>query len=129
MHGLRRLGVRPVVAGNMAARMQIEVSDPLHHYTGEMVDLDSCIADMASGKRRYDYHFAFAHNDAGISYGATVQSLSGKKVIMVIYGERYREIEALADFPCEKIVAKAVHNPMPMKKKIDEVLTWVVSNL
>jgi hypothetical protein len=33
------------------------------------------------------------------------------------------------EFPCEKIAAKAVHNPMPLKKKIDEVLPWVVSNL
>ena len=37
--------------------------------------------------------------------------------------------ETLIEFPCEKIAAKAVHNPMPLKNKLDEVLPWVVSNL
>jgi len=129
MHGLRRLGVTPVVAGNPAARMLIDVSDPLHHYAGEMVDLDTCIADMAAGRRVFDYCIVFAHNDAGVSYAATVQSISGKKVIMVIYGENFKEIADSVDFPCEMIAAKAVHNPMPLKKKIDEVLPWLVSNL
>jgi len=129
MHGLRRLGVTPVVAGNPAARMLIDVSDPLHHYAGEMVDLDTCIADMAAGRRVFDYYIVFAHNDAGVSYAATVQSISGKKVIMVVYGENFKEIADSVDFPCEMIAAKAVHNPMPLKKKIDEVLPWLVSNL
>jgi hypothetical protein len=129
MHGLRRLGVRPIVAGNPAARMLVDVSDPLHYYAGEMVDLDTCIADMAAGRRKYDYYIVFAHNDAGVSYAATVQSISKKKVIMVIYGENFQVISDSVDFPAEKIVAKAVHNPMPMKKKIDEVLPWLVSNL
>jgi hypothetical protein len=129
MHGLRRLGVRPIVAGNPAARMLVDVSDPLHHYAGEMVDLDTCIADMAAGRRKYDYYIVFAHNDAGVSYAATVQSISGKKVIMIIYGENFKAIADSVNFPAEKIVAKAVHNPMPMKKKIDEVLPWLVSNL
>jgi len=129
MHGLRRLGVRPIVAGNPAARMLIDVSDPLHHYAGEMVDLDTFIADMAAGRREYDYYIVFAHNDAGVTYAATVQSISGKKVIMIIYGENFQAIADRVDFPAEKIMAKAVHNPMPMKKKIDEVLPWLVSNL
>jgi hypothetical protein len=129
MHGLRRLDVTPVVAGNPAARMLIEVSDPLHHYVGEMVDLDTCIADMAAGRRVFDYYFAFAHNDAGVSYAATVQSISGKKVIMIVYGEKFNEIVDSVRFPCETVAAKAVHNPMPLKKKIDEALPWLVSNL
>ncbi|MCQ8894789.1 MAG: DUF1890 domain-containing protein [Methanolinea sp.] len=129
MHSLRRLGVRPVVAGNQAARMLIEVSDPAHHYAGEMVDLDGCITELAAGKRKYDYFMVFVHNDAGVSYGATVQSITGKKVVLIIYGEHFSEISDSVDFPCEKIAAKAVHNPMPLKKKIDEVLNWLVSNL
>ncbi len=28
------------------------------------------------------------------------------------------------DFPCTVIAAKAVHNPMPLKKAIDEVNPW-----
>ncbi|OPX72058.1 MAG: hypothetical protein A4E39_01696 [Methanoregulaceae archaeon PtaB.Bin152] len=149
------LGVTPVVAGNQAARMQIEVSDPLHHYAGQMVDLDTsplslcqvrdagvevhyagqmvdldtCIADLAEGKRGYSYYMVFVHNDAGISYAATVQSITGKRVVAIVYGEHFREMSETIDFPCEKIAAKAVHNPMPLKKKIDEVIHWVVSNL
>jgi hypothetical protein len=129
MYGLRKLGVVPVVAGNQAARMLVEVSDPLHHYAGEMVDLDTCISDMAEGKRSYGYYLVFVHNDAGVSYAATVQSITGKKVAAILYGEHFREVGDTIDFPCEKIGAKAVHNPMPLKKKIDEVLPWVVSNL
>lgn len=129
MYSLRKLGVRSVVAGNSAARMLIDVSDPLHHYTGEMADLDTCIAEMAAGRRKYDYYIVFVHNDAGVSYAATVQSISKKKVVMVIYGENFQDIASRVDFPAEKIMAKAVHNPMPVKKKIDEVLPWLVSNL
>lgn len=123
------LGVTPVVAGNQAARMQIEVSDPLHHYAGQMVDLDTCIGELAEGKRGYSYYMVFVHNDAGISYAATVQSITGKRVVAIVYGEHFREMSETIDFPCEKIAAKAVHNPMPLKKKIDEVIHWVVSNL
>jgi len=129
MYRLRMLGVTPVVAGNQAARMQIEVSDPLHHYAGQMVDLDTCIGELAEGKRGYSYYMIFVHNDAGISYAATVQSITGKKVVAIVYGEHFREMSETIDFPCEKIAAKAVHNPMPLKKKIDEVIHWVVSNL
>ncbi|HII77018.1 MAG TPA: DUF1890 domain-containing protein [Methanolinea sp.] len=129
MQRLRMLGISPVVAGNQAARMQVEVSDPLHHYSGEMVDLDTCIADLAEGRRSYSYYMIFVHNDAGVSYAATVQAITGKKVVAILYGEHFREVGETIGFPCEKVAAKAVHNPMPLKKKIDEVLPWVVSNL
>jgi len=129
MHGLRKLGVVPVVAGNPAARMLVEVSDPLHHYVGEMVDLDTCIADLAEGRSIFSYYIVFVHNDAGVSYAATIQAITQKTVAAVLYGEHFREVGETIGFPCEKIAAKAVHNPMPLKKKIDEVLPWLVSNL
>ncbi|MFA6672589.1 MAG: DUF1890 family protein [Methanoculleus sp.] len=31
------------------------------------------------------------------------------------------------EFPCEVVAAKAVHNPMPLKRKLDEVMQWAVS--
>lgn len=129
MHGLRKHGVVPVVAGNPAARMLIEVSDPLHHYVGEMIDLDTCIADLAEKRRAFSYYIVFVHNDAGVSYAATVQAITGKTVVALVYGEHFQEVAETINFPCEKVTAKAVHNPMPMKKKIDEVLPWLVSNL
>ena len=129
MYGLRRHGVVPVVAGNPAARMLVEVSDPLHHYVGEMIDIDTCIGDLADKKRAFSYYIVFIHNDAGVSYAATIQSITGKTIAALIYGEHFQDIAGSIDFPCEKISAKAVHNPMPMKKKIDEVLPGLVSNL
>ena len=126
---LRKKGVVPVIAGNRAARLNAEVSDPDRHYTGEIMDLDRFIEDLAAEQRKFDYYFIFIHNDAGISYAATVQSITGVTVVALIYGEHFQEMADAIEFPCEKIAAKAVHNPMPLKKKIDEVLPWVVSNL
>jgi hypothetical protein len=126
---LRKKGVKPVVAGNRAARLLVEVSDPERHYIGEVMDVDRYIDDIAEKKRHFDYHFIFIHNDAGVSYAATVQALTGTTVIALIYGEHFQEMADMIEFPCEKIAAKAVHNPMPLKNKLDEVLPWVVSNL
>ena len=126
---LRKKGVIPVIAGNRAARLNAEVSDPDRHYTGSFIDIDRFIEDLADGKIRFDLYFIFIHNDAGISYAATVQSITGTTVVALIYGEHFQEMADAIEFPCEKIAAKAVHNPMPLKKKIDEVLPWAVSNL
>ena len=126
---LKKKGIVPVVAGNRSARMLVEVSDPARHYIEKFVDLDVYIKDLAEKKRDFNYHFVFIHNDAGVSYAATIQALSPSPVIALIYGEHYDEIAGTIEFPCEKIAAKAVHNPMPLRKKLDEVLPWVVSNL
>ena len=126
---LRKKGVRTVIAGNRAARTLVEVSDPERHYVGEVMDIDRYIGEIAEKKRAFDYHFIFIHNDAGVSYAATVQAITGKTVVALIYGEHFQEIAGMITFPCEKIAAKAVHNPMPLKNKLDEVLPWVVSNL
>jgi hypothetical protein len=126
---LRKKGIKSTIAGNRAARLLIEVSDPERHYIGEVMDLDRYINELAEKKRRFDYHFVFIHNDAGVSYAATIQALSGSPVIALIYGEHFQEVAAEIEFPCEKVMAKAVHNPMPLKNKLDEVLPWVVSNL
>ena len=128
-YALRKKGVATVIAGNRAARQQVEVSDPERSYIGEMVDLHRFISELADGARKYDYYFVFIHNDSGVSYAATVQALSGKPVVAVIYGEHFQEMADAITFPSEKVAAKAVHNPLPLKNKIDEVLPWVVSNL
>jgi hypothetical protein len=128
-YSLKKRGIDPVVAGNRAARMLVEVSDPARHYIEKFVDLDRYIGDLAEKKRDFNYHFIFIHNDAGVSYAATIQALSAAPVIALIYGEHYDEVAETIEFPCEKIAAKAVHNPMPLRRKLDEVLPWVVSNL
>jgi hypothetical protein len=126
---LRKKGITPVIAGNRAARVQVEISDPDRHYVGEVIDLDRAVAELSENQRRIDLCFAFIHNDAGVSYAATVQSITGAPVVAFVYGEHLDEVLASITFPCEKVAAKAVHNPMPMKQKMDEVLPWAVSNL
>jgi hypothetical protein len=126
---LRKRGITPVIAGNRAARMLIEVSDPDRHYTGEMIDLDRCIGEIADKKRDFDLCFVFIHNDAGVTYGATMHAISRASIIVVVYGGHFEEMLASITFPCEKIAAGAEHNPAPLRQKIDEVLPWIVSNL
>jgi hypothetical protein len=126
---LRKKGIRAILAGNRAARLLIEVSDPERHYISEVMDIDRFIGEIVEKKRHFDYHFIFIHNDAGVSYAATIQAITGKTVVALIYGEHFQEMADAIEFPCEKIAAKAVHNPMPLKNKIDEVFPWVVSNL
>ncbi|MDD1717744.1 MAG: DUF1890 domain-containing protein [Methanoregulaceae archaeon] len=126
---LRKRGVIPVIAGNRAARTLVELSDPSRHYIGEVLDLDRCIAELAEKKRDFDLDFVFIHNDSGVVYAATIREISKGALVTVIFGEHAEEVAATIDFPCEKIIATAAHNPMPLKQKLDEVLPWAVSNL
>lgn len=125
-HRLRQAGINPVVAGNRSAVTLLVVADPKRHYLGEALDLDHAIGLITEKKRDFDLCFVFIHNDSGISYAATMGAISRAKVYALIYGEHYDQIVSAIDFPCEKIAAKAVHNPMPLKKMLDEVAPWVV---
>jgi hypothetical protein len=51
-----------------------------------------------------------------------MSAISGAKMYAVIFGRNAEEVAELVDFPSEKIVAKAVHNPIPLKNKIDRVM-------
>ncbi|MDN7025568.1 DUF1890 domain-containing protein [Methanoculleus sp. FWC-SCC1] len=126
-HGLRRNGIRPIVAGTTAARKLVEIADPERHYVDTFEDLDAVIGELAEKKRDADYCFVFAHNDSGIAYAGTISYLSQARLYVLLFGEHPEEVAAAITFPCEQITAKAVHNPMPLKRKIDEVLQWVVS--
>ncbi len=126
---LRKRGVIPVIAGNRAARTLVELSDPSRHYIGEVLDLDRCIAELAEKKRDFDLDFVFIHNDSGVVYAATIRGISRGALVTVIFGEHAEEVAGTIDFPCEKIIAKAAHNPMPLKQKLDEMLPWAISNL
>ena len=122
MGALRKKGIRPVVAGTKAARMLLDVADLERHYVGNLVDLDHCIGEIAEKRKDADLCFVFVHKDAGISYTATLSSLSRAKVIALIFGEHARELAGQITFPCETVVAKATHNPMPLKALIDRML-------
>jgi hypothetical protein len=131
---LKEAGLEVFVAGTDAALLLIKVSDPHGHYVDakRMVKLDNCIAALAEKKLEFDLCAVFVHNDAGISYLATVRSISAAKLFALIFGKDAKTLAEQIDFECEKLVAKAVHNPIPLTKRIDatikEVQVWAVSN-
>lgn len=121
---LRKMGLVPVVAGTPSARELVAAADPDHHYLGEVIDLDACIEAFAAGERDYAVSFVLIHRESGISYAGTVGSVSKGRLVAVIFGKDAEELAGLIDFPCEKVVAKAVHHVLPLLKKIDGVMGW-----
>jgi hypothetical protein len=121
---LKKAGITPVVAGNKAANTLLVVGDPERHYLGEVMDLDRAVAQIAEKKRDFSLCFVFIHNDAGISYAATMGAISQAGLFALIYGEHFDELVSKIEFPCTTIAAKAVHNPLPLKKVLDEVHPW-----
>jgi hypothetical protein len=124
MSRLKKTGIVPVVAGNKAANTLLVIADPDRHYLGEVMDLDRAVALISDKKRDFDRCFVFIHNDAGISYAATLGAISKAKLYALVYGEHEGDLVKQIEFPCTTIAAKAVHNPLPLKKAIDEVTPW-----
>jgi len=125
-HNLRKRGCRPVIAGTTAARKLMEVADPGHYYIEEMNDIDDTIDEITGKQRDYDLCFVFIHNDSGIAYAGTMAYISSARVYALIFGEHAEELAGEIEFPCEIVAAKAVHNPMPLKRRLDEVMEWAV---
>ncbi|HII06545.1 MAG TPA: DUF1890 domain-containing protein [Methanotrichaceae archaeon] len=119
---LRKRGDEVVVAGTGSALKLTKFADPEGHYLGETMNIDRCIASISEGKRDFDLCFAFAHNDAGITYAGTMSYISKAKLFVLIFGRGAEELAETVEFDCKKLVAKAVHDPMPLKKLIDEVI-------
>jgi threonyl-tRNA synthetase len=124
---LEKSGISVGVAGNPSVIQLIRVSDPDQHYVKRVMNLEKAMADLIEGRMRPDMTVAFAHNDAGISYAATVRHVSPSRLYLIIFGREAEALAGLAEFECEKIVEKAVHNPAQLKKKIDQVFGWAVS--
>ena len=122
---LKAAGYAVTCAGNPAVLQLLRVSDPDRHYVGPVVEIERYIGELAEGKRSPELCVAFAHSDAGLTFGATARyMLPEVRFVLLVFG---REAEALAEqvtFPCEKIVDVAVHNPTKLKRKIDEVFAW-----
>ncbi len=131
---LKNAGMDVFVAGTDAALDLLKVSDPEGHYVDveKMINLDKCIESLAEKREDFDFCFVFVHNDAGISYLATIQSISKAKLFAIIFGTDAESLSGQIDFNREMLVAKTVHNPIPLKKEIDErikeVKRWAVSN-
>ncbi len=120
---LNREGFDVTAAGNKAAIGLLLNSDPEKHYIKKAMDLDMCIANLSEKKMDFDLCFVFIHSDSGISYLATVKSLSKAKTVAVIFG---KDIEPLIEASGDSVIiaAKAVHNPAPLRARIDEVKSW-----
>ncbi|HDQ08063.1 MAG TPA: DUF1890 domain-containing protein [Methanoculleus sp.] len=121
---LKKQGITCLVGGTPAARSLLEVADPDHHYLTNVGDLDAIIEEIADGKRDVDAVFVLIHNDAGVAYAATMAEISAGTTYALIFGdaaeERAQEIEGLG---CRVIAVKGSHNPLPLKRKVQEVLS------
>jgi len=126
-HSLRNAGYSVHAAGNPAVLNLLKVSDPEKRYLPELQVLEKCIEEIVGKKRDCNLCIVFAHSDAGISYAATMRHiLPESRIVVIIFGKDPEPLAALVDFPCEKIVEKAVHNPMQLRKKINGVFGWAV---
>jgi len=119
---LRMRGDDVVVAGTGAALKLAKLADPEGHYLGETMNIDRCIASISEGKTDFDICFAFAHSDAGIAYAGTVSYISRAELYLLLFGRGAEDLAETVEFDSIKLVAKAVHNPAPLKKLIDEVI-------
>lgn len=125
-HLLSNIGCQVLIAGNNSALELTRMADPEEHYIKNTADLDVIIGDLAQKVFEPDICYVFIHNDAGISYLATVNALISGEAVGVIFGREPQKLVAQceeADLKC--IWAKAVHNPSPLKSKIKrEVDRW-----
>lgn len=125
---LHQDGVSVRITGNPSVLNLLRISDPKMHYISEMKILERSIGDIVDKKQDYDVCVVFAHNDAGISYAATIRHiLPESRLLVVLFGRTPDELASQITFPCEMIIEKAVHNPMQLKSKINEVFGWDVS--
>jgi hypothetical protein len=124
---LKDIGKTPVIAANPSAKQLILASDPKKHYVAEYRDVDRTISDLADGKVGYPLIISFVHNDAGLTYTATVADLASESLmVVVLFGEHAYDIAEEVAFPAKKIVEPVIHNTRPLLAKIDEMIKWVV---
>lgn len=128
LNELKERRFETMVAGTSAARSHLEVADPRRHYLATSMDIDECIAALAEGKKDYDVTFVFIHNDAAVAYAATVASISAGVTVALIFGENAEALASgLEGVGCERRIIRGGHNPLPMKRTIQEAVEWVAS--
>jgi len=127
-YNLKKQGTGVLIAGNPSVLSLLKVSDPEKYYVTDMMVLEKCIAEVVEKKRDCDLCVVFAHNDAAIAYAATMRHLlPERRLVVIVFGKDPGPLAGEINFPCEKVVEKAVHNPMQLKAKINEVFGWAVS--
>jgi hypothetical protein len=125
-HKLTNLGLDVTVAGTDAATKLLKVSDSDGYYAKKLVDLDKTLEDIIEKRTDFDICFAFMHNDAGMTYAATMSAISQARLYSIVFGMHAEALAETIEFDCEKIVAKAVHNPIQLKNKLDKVVEEIV---
>ncbi|ACL16502.1 DUF1890 domain-containing protein [Methanosphaerula palustris] len=124
-HNLKKRGAEVLIAGNPAVLNLLKVSDPEKHYITNTMTLEQCIGDVIENKRDCDLCVVFAHNDAAITYAATMRYLlPERKMVVIVFGKDPGPLADAIQFPCEIIVDRAVHNPMKLKTMINRVFGW-----
>ncbi|MGA2122284.1 MAG: DUF1890 domain-containing protein [Methanoregula sp.] len=124
-YNFRKRGTIVHATGNPAVLNLLKVSDPEKRYLQETQVLEKCIGEIVEKKRDCELCIVFSHSDAGITYAATMRHLlPTARLVVIIFGKDPEPLAALIEFPCEKIVEKAVHNPMQLRKKVNEVFGW-----
>jgi hypothetical protein len=124
-HKLTKLGFDVTVAGTDSVIKLLKVSDFDGYYVKKMVDLDKTLEDIIEKRTDFDICFAFMHNDAGMTYAATMSAISQAKLYSVIFGRNAEPLAEAIEFDTEKIVAKDVHNPIRLKSKLDKVVEGI----
>jgi len=124
---LKDEGFEVISAGTPSAINLMRVADPKKTYIDSYMEIERCIDQMGDGKFDADVSFGFVHKDSGLQFLATVAVLSSGTPIAIVFGreaeELSNEIKETLD-NCLVLWAKVVHNPMELKKKIDEVDRW-----
>jgi threonyl-tRNA synthetase len=124
-HQLQKQGTAVHATGNPAVLNLLKVADPEKRYLPETSILEKCIENLVEKKRDFELCIVFAHSDAGISYAATLRHLlPSARLVVIVFGKDPDALALSIDFPCEKIVEKAVHNPVQLKRKVSEVFGW-----
>ncbi len=124
---LKDQGFTVIAAGTPSAASLMRTADPKKAYIDSFIDLDKCIDQMAEGTFDVELAFGFIHKDSGVQYLGTVAALSHSTSVAIVFG---RDAEALSAEVSESIEgvyivwATAVHNPLPLKKKIDKIGPW-----
>jgi hypothetical protein len=127
-HNLQKRGAVVLVTGNPSVINLLKVSDPEQVYIKKTMVLEKCIEEVVEKKRDCDLCVVFAHNDVGVSYAATMRHLlPERRLVVILFGKTPEALEESVNFPCEKIVEKAVHNPAAMKMKVNGVFGWAAS--
>ncbi|GAB7016705.1 DUF1890 family protein [Methanogenium cariaci] len=122
---LRKKDVAVTIGGTKAARALLEIADIDQIYTGKIQDIDAVINAMADKTFDADVSLVLVHNEAGVAYAATIQALTSGTVVAVVFGgETLARMNELKETGCPAIFAQGSHNPLPLKRKIDEVISW-----